>query len=49
MMPPVDNDYTDDTLACIQAMRRQEDEVSTCINYLQFSYNKSVDMNIPHL
>ena len=48
MMPPtVDDDahHHDDTLACIQAMRRQEDEVSTCINYLQFSYNKSVDVN----
>lgn len=47
-MPTFDNDNTrghDDTLARIQAMCRQEDEVSTCINYLQFSYNNSVDVN----
>ena len=47
MMPPIDDNTHshDDIFACIQAMRRQEDEVSTCINYLQFSYNKSVDVN----
>jgi len=50
MMPTttIDNDYThhhDDTLSCIQAMRGQEDEVSTCINYLQFSYNNSVNVS----
>ena len=50
MMPTttIDNDYThhhDDTLSCIQAMRGQGDEVSTCINYLQFSYNNSVNVS----
>ena len=50
MMPTttIDNDNNrghDDFLACIQAMRKQEEEVSTCINYLQFSYNNSVDVN----
>ena len=37
------NDTNDETLSRITAMRRQEDEVSCCINYLQLSTNNEID------
>jgi len=37
------NDTNDETLSRITAMRRQEDEVSCCMNYLQLSTNNEID------